>query len=214
VEAFPDLRLTVEDIFSGGNMVAARVAFRGTHRGEFQGIPPTGKEVAFSSIEIDRMVDGKVAVTTAGNVRSTAVTLTPGTRKVSVRGVHLSGRIDLLDDAGGASVRRAVRVYKELRHRIPGALPVWPLGLPGWYDPWCAAGLADPEGLLVQVWRRGGEESVVLPLPSLAGRDVDVEVLFPAAARGTLSWSPEHGTLHVHLPDAPSARLLRLTPGV
>jgi predicted ester cyclase len=61
VEAFPDLRLTVEDIFCEGDMVAARVAFRGTHRGEFQGIPPTGKEVAFSSIEIDRMVDGKVA---------------------------------------------------------------------------------------------------------------------------------------------------------
>jgi hypothetical protein len=53
-------QFTVEDIFSGGNMVAARVAFRGTHRGEFQGIPPTDKQVAFSSIEIDRMVDGKV----------------------------------------------------------------------------------------------------------------------------------------------------------
>ena len=61
VEAFPDLRLPVEAIFSGEDMVAARVAFRGTHRGEFQGVPPTGKEVAFSSIEIDRMVDGKVA---------------------------------------------------------------------------------------------------------------------------------------------------------
>jgi len=61
VEAFPDLRLTVEDIFSSEYMVAARVSFRGTHRGEFQGIPPTGKEVAFSSIEIDRMEDGKVA---------------------------------------------------------------------------------------------------------------------------------------------------------
>jgi predicted ester cyclase len=60
VEAFPDLRLTVEDIFSDGEMVAARVAFRGTHRGEFQGIPPTDKEVAFSSMEMDRMVDGKV----------------------------------------------------------------------------------------------------------------------------------------------------------
>jgi predicted ester cyclase len=60
VEAFPDLRLTVEDIFSEGDMVAARVAFRGTHRGEFQGIPPTDKHVAFSSIEIDRMVEGKV----------------------------------------------------------------------------------------------------------------------------------------------------------
>ncbi|MDQ3438252.1 MAG: ester cyclase [Actinomycetota bacterium] len=61
VEAFPDLRLTVENIFSAGDMVAARVAFRGTHRGEFQGIPPTDKQVAFSSIEIDRMVEGKVA---------------------------------------------------------------------------------------------------------------------------------------------------------
>jgi steroid delta-isomerase-like uncharacterized protein len=60
LEAFPDIRLTVEDIFSVGDMVAARLTFQGTHRGEFQGIPPTGKEVAFSSIEIDRMVDGKV----------------------------------------------------------------------------------------------------------------------------------------------------------
>ena len=59
-EAFPDIRLTVEDIFSAGEMVAARVAFHGTHRGEFQGMPPTGKEVAFSSIEINRVVDGKV----------------------------------------------------------------------------------------------------------------------------------------------------------
>jgi predicted ester cyclase len=60
VEAFPDLRLTVEDIFSAGDMVAARVAFRGTHHGEFQGIPPTGKQVTFSSIEIDHMAEGRV----------------------------------------------------------------------------------------------------------------------------------------------------------
>jgi len=59
-EAFPDLRLTVEDIVSEGDMTAARVAFRGTHRGEFQGIPPTDKEVAFTSIEVNRVVDGKV----------------------------------------------------------------------------------------------------------------------------------------------------------
>jgi SnoaL-like polyketide cyclase len=36
------------------------VAFRGTHRGEFQGIPPTGKQVAFSSMEFNLVVDGKV----------------------------------------------------------------------------------------------------------------------------------------------------------
>jgi hypothetical protein len=41
-------------------MTAARVAFRGTHPGAFQGIPPTDKEVAFSSMEFNRVVDGKV----------------------------------------------------------------------------------------------------------------------------------------------------------
>ena len=59
-EAFPDIRLAVEDIFSEGDMVAARVDFRGTHRGEFQGIPPTSKEVAFTSIEVNRLRNGKV----------------------------------------------------------------------------------------------------------------------------------------------------------
>ena len=59
-EAFPDIRLTVQDIMAEGDMVAARVAFRGTHRGEFQGIPPTGKEVSFTSIEVNRVRDGKV----------------------------------------------------------------------------------------------------------------------------------------------------------
>ncbi len=61
VEAFPDLRLTVQDIMAEGDMVAARVSFSGTHDGPFQGIPPTNKQVAFTSIEMNRMVDGKVA---------------------------------------------------------------------------------------------------------------------------------------------------------
>jgi predicted ester cyclase len=46
--------------YSEGEMAAARVAFRGTHSGEFWGIPPTGKQVAFSSIEVNRVRDCKV----------------------------------------------------------------------------------------------------------------------------------------------------------
>jgi predicted ester cyclase len=42
-------------------MVATRVSFHGTHTGAFQGIPPTNKQVAFSEITLDRIVDGKVA---------------------------------------------------------------------------------------------------------------------------------------------------------
>jgi alpha-galactosidase len=125
--------------------------------------------------------------------------------------VHLSGRIDLLDAGGRETVRQAVLAYKEIRHRIPRAAPVWPLGLPGWYDPWCAAGLVDDEGVLLQVWRRGGDESVELPLPALAGHGVDVEVLYPSTAGGSVAWSAADGALRLHLPDAASARLLRLT---
>jgi len=46
---------------SGEDKVAGRIRFRGTQRGEFMGIPPTGKQVTFSSMEMNRIVDGKVA---------------------------------------------------------------------------------------------------------------------------------------------------------
>ena len=42
-------------------MVAQRILFTGTHTGNFRGLPPTNRKVRFSGIEINRMVDGKVA---------------------------------------------------------------------------------------------------------------------------------------------------------
>ena len=59
--SFPDLHLTVEDTVSEGDKVAARITFRGTHRGEFMGIPPTGRQVTFSSMEMNCIVGGRVA---------------------------------------------------------------------------------------------------------------------------------------------------------
>ena len=59
--SFPDLHLTIEETVSDEDKVAARIRFRGTHRGEFMGIPPTGKQVSFSSMEMNRIVDGKIA---------------------------------------------------------------------------------------------------------------------------------------------------------
>jgi steroid delta-isomerase-like uncharacterized protein len=83
VEAFPDLRLTIQDITAEGDTVAARVAFHGTHRGEFQGLPPTGKQVAFSSMEFNRVVDGKVEehwveINLLGLVQQLGVATVPG----------------------------------------------------------------------------------------------------------------------------------------
>jgi predicted ester cyclase len=54
VEGFPDLRLTVEDDVGDGDLVAQRIHFEGTHTGVFQGLPPTGKKVAFEGLELNR----------------------------------------------------------------------------------------------------------------------------------------------------------------
>ena len=59
-EGFPDLSVTVDDVMAEGNRVAARVTMRGTHRGEFQGIAPTGKRVEVRAIDMFRISNGKI----------------------------------------------------------------------------------------------------------------------------------------------------------
>ena len=58
--AFPDLRVTHEDQIAEGDKVANRWVDRGTHRGEFMGVAPTGKQVEFRGIRIDRITEGKI----------------------------------------------------------------------------------------------------------------------------------------------------------
>ena len=58
--AFPDVRSTIEDLIAEGDQVIARATTRGTHRGAFMGIPPTGKQVAVIGIDAFRLVDGKI----------------------------------------------------------------------------------------------------------------------------------------------------------
>ncbi|MFQ5821866.1 MAG: ester cyclase [Candidatus Heimdallarchaeota archaeon] len=59
--AFPDLTHNIKEIYANGDIVVARLILTGTHEGEFTGLPPTGKKVEFSAIEIFRFSDGKVA---------------------------------------------------------------------------------------------------------------------------------------------------------
>ena len=59
--AFPDLRLTIEDIISDGDTVMARWSFHGTHKGDLNGIAPTGKQFTISGVTIARFVNGKLS---------------------------------------------------------------------------------------------------------------------------------------------------------
>ena len=57
IAAFPDLRLSVEDVVDDGAKVVARVRYRGTQQGEFQGMPATGKAVDVQLIDIFAFAD-------------------------------------------------------------------------------------------------------------------------------------------------------------
>ena len=60
-QAFPDSTSTTEDVVVEGEKVAVRYTMRGTHQGEFVGIPATGKRIEVEGISIYRVVDGKIA---------------------------------------------------------------------------------------------------------------------------------------------------------
>jgi predicted ester cyclase len=57
--AFPDFKATINDIIAEGDKVVIRMTWNGTHRGEFMGIPPTGKRVSFGVFDILRIAGGK-----------------------------------------------------------------------------------------------------------------------------------------------------------
>jgi steroid delta-isomerase-like uncharacterized protein len=60
ISAFPDARLTVDDIFGEGDKVVVRWTFLGTHQGEYQGAPPTGTEVKVSAATTFRLSGNRI----------------------------------------------------------------------------------------------------------------------------------------------------------
>jgi steroid delta-isomerase-like uncharacterized protein len=59
--ALHDTELTIEELIAEGDKVMSRVACRGVHKGEFEGIPATGKTVTVNIFTVFRLVDGKIA---------------------------------------------------------------------------------------------------------------------------------------------------------
>ena len=59
--AFPDLQAHIDDIVAAQDKVAVRLRFRGTHCGEFLGIPATGRTIGYVSHEFYRIADRLIA---------------------------------------------------------------------------------------------------------------------------------------------------------
>jgi predicted ester cyclase len=59
-KTYPDLHITIERQIAEGEWVVTCITARGTHKGEWLGMGPTGKPVAFTGVNVDRVVDGKI----------------------------------------------------------------------------------------------------------------------------------------------------------
>jgi steroid delta-isomerase-like uncharacterized protein len=59
-KAFPDLTYSIEEMIAAGDRLTTRYVGRGTHEGEFMGIPATGKKIEFSGLVISRIQNGKI----------------------------------------------------------------------------------------------------------------------------------------------------------
>jgi steroid delta-isomerase-like uncharacterized protein len=61
ISAFPDAQITVDSAVEEGDLVAGRWTIAGTHRGEFQGVPATGRPITMAGVDFSRVVNGRVA---------------------------------------------------------------------------------------------------------------------------------------------------------
>ena len=82
-KVFPDAQYSIEGLVAEGDMVVWHWTFRATHQGELMGIPPTGKPISFSGVNIFRMTNGKVVEDwvyrdTVGMLRQLGAMPTPG----------------------------------------------------------------------------------------------------------------------------------------
>lgn len=59
-KTYPDLKLTIENQIAEGEWVATCITARGTHRGVWLGIKPTGKILTYSGVNINRIIDGRI----------------------------------------------------------------------------------------------------------------------------------------------------------
>ncbi|MDM7891384.1 glycoside hydrolase family 36 protein [Curtobacterium caseinilyticum] len=155
----------------------------------------------------------------AGNWAYPAPSMSPDLFALSlVNGVlgrmYLSGHLNEMSAEQRAVVDAAVAAHREVLGIVGSAVPVWPLGLPAWEDPWVSLGLAVPGGdLYLTVWSLpGGPASVSIPLPARTGQPVSVTPLFPTdLGSWEVSWEPSVGVLHVgDGGTTPTARVFRV----
>ncbi len=121
--------------------------------------------------------------------------------------LYLSGRLDAMSSDQRDVVRAAVLAHREIRADLARAVPRWPLGLPGWSDPWLVLALSTPDTTYLGVWKRPGGPSTIT-LPGIKGQ---AETLFPRHLPAwSTGWDQTTGALTLGTDSPISARIYRV----
>lgn len=80
--AFPDLHVVITEIIAEGDKVVLWYTVQGTHKGEFDGVPPTGKQVNWFGADLFRIAEGKIVEArfvddSLGRLRQLGATVSP-----------------------------------------------------------------------------------------------------------------------------------------
>lgn len=59
-KTYPDLKMTITRQYCDGNYIISEFVMEGTHKGEWLGMKPTGKEISITGVDIDKVIDGKI----------------------------------------------------------------------------------------------------------------------------------------------------------
>ena len=95
---------------------------------------------------------------------------------------------------------------------IKQAIPFLPLGLSSYGDSWVSLGLKAGNKNYIAVWRSdSGNDTCLLPISHLRGKDASVKCLYPQNAACRCAWHKESGELAVELPVNISARLFEVS---
>ena len=60
-KTYPDLTITIIRQYSDGDYIVSEFIAEATHKGEWLGMKPTGKRLSFIGVDIDKIVNGKIA---------------------------------------------------------------------------------------------------------------------------------------------------------
>ncbi|WP_062311407.1 glycoside hydrolase family 36 protein [Demequina rhizosphaerae] len=88
---------------------------------------------------------------------------------------YLSGYLNEMDEEHTALVDEAVAAALTLRPHLVGSTPFWPIGLPGWDDPWVVLGLRTEASAVLVAWNR----DPAVPEISIPGAAGPIEQIFP-----------------------------------